>query len=139
MKNYRITINGTTYEVGVEEYQSGIEVKSVQPAAAISNAPAAVTPAPAPKAAPMPKAAPVPKAAVAQPAGSGDVTAPMPGSVLSIAVSEGQQVKEGQLLLIFEAMKMENELMAPCSGTIKKIHVTKGTALESGMLLVSIG
>lgn len=143
MKNYRITINGKTYEVGVEECEDGAQVKSVQPAAApiSAPAPAPVPRTPAPKApeprAAEPKAPEAPKAA--QPAGAGDVTAPMPGTVLSVAVSEGQQVKQGQLLLVFEAMKMENELLAPCSGTVKKIHVSKGSALETGMLLISIG
>ncbi len=136
MKHYRITINGKTYEVDVEECQGGAQVKAVQAAvSAVSMA----APAPAPAAAPAPRAASAPKSAPAQPAGSGEVTAPMPGTVLSVAVTEGQQVKKGQLLLVFEAMKMENELVSPCAGTVKKIHVTKGAALEAGMPLVSVG
>lgn len=134
MKNYRITINGKTYEVGVEECEGGAQVKSVQPTTAVSPAPEPKVPAPK---ATVPKAPETPKAA--QPSGAGDVTAPMPGTVLSVNVSEGQQVKQGQLLLVFEAMKMENELLAPCSGTVQKIHVSKGTVLETGTLLVSIG
>ena len=131
MKNYKITINGKSYDVGVEEAGGAPEVKSVQVAA---PAPA---PAPAPKAAPAP--APAPKAAApAAPAGSGDVAAPLSGTVLSVAVQEGQQVKAGQVLLIFEAMKMENEIVAPRAGTVKKIHVSKGTALETGMPVVTI-
>lgn len=131
MKNYKVTINGKTYDVGVEDAGGGVEVKSVQ------AAPAAAAPA-APKAAPAP--APAPKAApkTAPAAGSGEVTAPLSGTVLSVAVSEGQQVKAGQVLLIFEAMKMENEIVAPVAGTVKKVHVAKGTVLETGMAVVSI-
>ncbi|SHI23124.1 Biotin-requiring enzyme [Sporobacter termitidis DSM 10068] len=131
MKNYKITINGKTYDVGVEEADGGVEVKSVQ--AAVS-APKAAPAAPAPATAPAPKAAAAPKAA-----GSGDVTAPLPGTVLSVAVSEGQQVKAGQVLVIFEAMKMENEIVAPAAGTVKKVHVSKGAVLETGTPVVSIG
>lgn len=133
MKNYKVTINGKTYDVGVEDAGGGVEVKSVQ------AAPAAAAPA-APKAAPAPAPAPAPKAApkTAPAAGSGDVTAPLSGTVLSVAVSEGQQVKAGQVLLIFEAMKMENEIVAPVAGTVKKVHVAKGTVLETGMAVVSI-
>ena len=129
MKNYKVTINGKTYDVGVEDAGGGVEVKSVQAAPAAPKA----APAPAPKAAPAPAAS---KAAPA--AGSGEVTAPLPGTVLSVAVNEGQQVKAGQVLLIFEAMKMENEIVAPIAGTVKKVHVAKGTVLETGMVVVSI-
>ena len=133
MKNYKITLNGKTYDVGVEECEGGAEVKTVQ----AEVKPAAVA---APKAAPAaaaPKAA-APKAAAGK-AGAGDVTAPMAGKVLSVSVSEGQQVKTGQVLLIFEAMKMENEIVAPCAGTVKKVNVAKDSVLETGMVLVSIG
>lgn len=130
MKNYRITINGKTYEVGVEECDGAVQVQSVQSAVSVSQVSA---PAAAPKAAPA-APAPAPKAAAA----AGDVTAPMTGTVLSVAVSEGQQVKKGQLLLIFEAMKMENEIFAPGDGTVTKVHVSKGTVLETGMALVSL-
>ena len=134
MKKYRITVNGKTYEVGVEECKGDAQA-AVQPAVSVSRieVPAAVPMAAMPKAAAAPQ-----KASPARPAGSGDVTAPMPGTVISVAVSEGQQVKEGQLLVIFETMKMENELLAPCSGTVKKVCVSKGAVLGTGMLLVSI-
>jgi biotin carboxyl carrier protein len=129
-KNYKVTINGKTYDVSVEEAGVEVEVKSVQ------TAPAAPKAAPAPAAAPKAVPAAAPKAAPA--AGSGEVTAPLPGTVLSVAVTEGQQVKAGQVLLIFEAMKMENEIVAPVAGTVKKVHVAKGTVLETGMVVVSI-
>lgn len=135
MRNYKITINGKVYEVGVEEMEGVAQVQSVRSAGSV---PRAVEPAPAPKAAPAP--APAAKPAPAKAAGGGgDVTAPMTGTVLSVSVSEGQQVKKGQLLLVFEAMKMENEVFAPCGGTVTRVAVSKGTALEAGTLLVSIG
>ncbi|NLV50844.1 MAG: biotin/lipoyl-binding protein [Clostridiales bacterium] len=131
MKNYKITINGKTYDVGVEETGAVKEVKSVQMQAPAPKA----APAPAPKPAP----APAPAAPAAKASGnSADVLAPLAGTVLSVSVSEGQQVKEGQVLVIFEAMKMENELVAPVSGTVKKVNVAKGTVMETGMLVVSI-
>ncbi len=132
MKNYKVTINGKTYEVGVEDVGGGAVVQ-----AAVSLPKAAPVPAPAP--APAPKAAPAPAAAAPKAAaGSGDVTAPLPGTVLSVSVTEGQQVKAGQVLLIFEAMKMENEIVSPVAGTVKKIHVASGAALETGMVVVTI-
>ena len=126
MKNYKITVNGNTYEVGVEEVGGAPEVKSVQAAT--------------PKAAPVPKAAPAPAAPAAAPAaaGSGDVVAPIAGTVLSVNVTEGAQVKAGQILLIFEAMKMENEIPAPRDGTVKKVHVAKGDALQTGTVVVTL-
>ena len=130
MKNFRVTVNGNTYDVGVEEVGGAPEVKSVQVAA-----PAAPAPKPAPKPAPAPKAA-APKAA---PKGDAeDIPAPLPGTVISVNVSEGEQVKAGQVLLIFEAMKMENELVAPRAGTVTKIHVAKGDVLESGKAVITI-
>ncbi len=132
MKNYKITINGKTYDVGVEE--NGVESKAV-PAAVPQAAPA---PKPAPAPAPKKAAAPAAKAAPA-PAGGGDVTAPLAGTVLSISVKEGDQVKAGQVLLIFEAMKMENEIVAPTAGTVKKIHVEKGAMLDTGAVVVTLG
>lgn len=133
MKNYKITINGKTYDVGVEETGAVKEVKSVQMQAPAPKA------APAPAPAPKPAPAPAPAAPAAKASGnSADVLAPLAGTVLSVSVSEGQQVKEGQVLVIFEAMKMENELVAPVSGTVKKVNVAKGTVMETGMLVVSI-
>ncbi|NLL38059.1 MAG: biotin/lipoyl-binding protein [Clostridiales bacterium] len=135
MKNYKITINGKTYDVTVEECDSGAQVKSVR-----QEAPAPI-PAPVPKPAPAPAPAPAPgpaPAAEKSKAGSGDVTAPLGGTVLSVAVSEGDRVKAGQVLLVFEAMKMENELVAPFDGTVKKVFVSKGSVIETGMVVVSL-
>ena len=127
MKKFNITVNGTSYEVDVEEM--GV---------ASSSAPRAAAPAPkaAPKAAPAKKAAPkaAPKAAV--PAGASTITAPMPGTVISVSVSEGDVVKNGQVLLILEAMKMENEIMAPADGTIASIQIASGASVSSGDVLI---
>ena len=117
MKKYRVNVNGTVYEVELEE---------------ITGAAAA------PAAAPAPVAAPAPAPVAAVPAGGEKVCAPMPGNILSVNVAAGDTVKRGQVLLILEAMKMENEIMAPCDGTIASVNTTKGSAVESGALLCVI-
>ena len=117
MKKYRVNVNGTVYEVELEE---------------ITGA-AAAAPVAAPAAAPAP-AAPV----AAAPTGGEKVTAPMPGNILSVNVTAGQSVKRGQVLLVLEAMKMENEIMAPCDGVIASVNTSKGSAVESGALLCVI-
>ena len=129
MKKYTITVNGVSYEVEVEETGNG----SSAPAASAPSAPAA--PAPKPAAAAKPAAA---KPAASAPAGGTTVESPMPGNVWKIVVKEGQQVKEGETLLILEAMKMENEIPAPCDGEVAALHVTEGAAVNGGDLLVSI-
>ncbi len=118
MKNYTITVNGNVYEVTVEEGFTGA-----------ASAPKAA--APAPKAAP--KAAPAPAAA-----GSVAVTAPMPGKILGVKASAGQAVKRGQVLLILEAMKMENEIVAPQDGTVASINVAVGDSVEPGATLATL-
>lgn len=122
MKNYTITVNGTPYNVTVEEGTS-------------SAAP--VAPAPAPAAAPAPQAAP--KAAPAPAAaGSVKVDAPMPGNILDVKVSNGAAVKAGQVLVILEAMKMENEIVAPQDGTVASINVNKGDTVEAGQTIITL-
>lgn len=117
MKNLKITVNGTTYDVQVEE--TGASSAPVAPAAA---------PAPAQAAAPAPSA------------GAGTkVESPMPGTVLDIKVANGATVNEGDPVVILEAMKMENEINAPCSGTVTSICVNKGDSVDSGTVLVTIG
>ena len=120
MKKYNVTVNGTAYEITLEEVD----------ASEIKNAPAA---APAPVAAPAPAAAPTPVAA-----GGETVKAPMPGNILSVNVANGAKVKKGDVLVILEAMKMENEIMAPCDGTIASINVTKGSAVDTGAVICVI-
>lgn len=122
MKNYTITVNGNVYDVTVEEGGAGSA--------------AAPKPATAPKAA-APKAAPKP-AAPAGAAGAVKVNAPMPGKILSVKASAGQAVKKGEVIMILEAMKMENEIVAPQDGTIAGINVSAGDSVEAGAVLASL-
>ena len=116
MRKYQVNVNGTAYEVTVEEIKGGA--------------------APAPVAAPAAAPAPAPAAA---PAGAGEtVNAPMPGTILDVRVSNGQAVKSGDVLMILEAMKMENEIMAPRDGVVTSVAVSKGAAVESGAVLCTL-
>lgn len=103
MKKYRVTVNGTAYEVELEE------MAEIDAAAA--------------------------SAATVVPSAGEQITAPMPGNILAVNVAAGDTVKSGQVLMILEAMKMENEIMAPHDGVVKSIHATKGSAVEAGALL----
>ncbi len=119
MKNYTITVNGTVYDVTVEEGGAG------------ASAPAA-----APKAAPCAPKAAAPAASGAQ--GAIKVNAPMPGKILDVKASAGQAVKKGDVLLILEAMKMENEVVAPEDGTVASINVASGDSVEAGAVLATL-
>jgi biotin carboxyl carrier protein len=133
MRKFNITVNGKTYEVEVEEIGGG-SAAAPRPAAPAPKA------APTPKAAPAPKPAPAPKAApTPAPAGGNTITAPMPGTVLDIKVSEGDTVSNGQVLLILEAMKMENEIMAPADGKVVSVNVSKGASVNAGDVLIVLG
>ncbi|MEE3467449.1 MAG: acetyl-CoA carboxylase biotin carboxyl carrier protein subunit [Eubacterium sp.] len=125
MKNYTITVNGNLYDVTVEEKAGGAPSAAPAPAAAPAAAPA---PAPASAAAPASSGA----------AGSVTVKAPMPGKILSVKASEGQAVKKGDVILLLEAMKMENEVVAPQDGTIATINVASGAAVEAGDTLATL-
>ncbi|MBO5396205.1 MAG: biotin/lipoyl-binding protein [Clostridia bacterium] len=125
---YVVTLNGKNYEVDVTECDAVIT--SVAPAAA----PVAAAPVQAPAAAPA--AAPAPVAAAT--AEGAKVVAPMPGNILSVNVTPGQAVKEGDVLFILEAMKMENEIVAPVSGTVKQVLATKGAVVETDAVLAVI-
>ena len=119
MKNYTITVNGVAYNVTVEENTSG--------------APAVQVPA-----------APAPQAKQEAPAtssaeGSVKIEAPMPGNILDIKVSEGQKVASGETVIVLEAMKMENDIVAPKDGVIASINVNKGDTVEAGKLLITLG
>ena len=124
MKKYNVTVNGTAYEITLE----------VVDAADVKAAPAPVA-APAPAAAPAPVAAPAPAQA---PAGGETVNSPMPGTILSINVQNGSAVKKGDVLMVLEAMKMENEIMSPCDGTIASVNVNAGASVETGAVLCVI-
>lgn len=125
MKSYTITVNGSVYDVTVEEKTGGV-----------SSAPAAAPAAPEKKA-PAAPAAPAPKAAAGS-AGSIEVTAPMPGKILAVKANPGQAVKKGEVILLLEAMKMENEVVAPQDGTIASINVDSGDMVESGDVLATL-
>lgn len=131
---YKVTLNGRTYEVEVEAGKAMLldEYEAIVPAAAPVAAPAA---APAPVAAPA--AAPAPAAAA--PVAGEAVTAPMPGNILKVNVTPGQAVKEGDVLVVLEAMKMENEILAPKACTVKQVLVSKGATVDTGATLVVLG
>lgn len=128
---YVVTLNGKNYEVEVEETDAVITaVTDAAPAAPV----AAAAPA-APAAAP----APAPAAAPAAAADGQKVLSPMPGTILSVNVSVGSVVKAGEVILILEAMKMENEIVAPCDGTVKQLAVQKGSTVATDALLAVVG
>ena len=129
MKKFNVTVNGTTYEVEVEE------VKAAGSAPAAPRAAAAPAPAPKPAAAPAPAAAPK----VAAGAGEHSIDAPMPGKVVKLVASEGQSVKAGEVLLILEAMKMQNEIPADADGVVKKFNVAAGQSVKAHESLVILG
>ena len=120
---YKVTLNGKTYEVEVEHGK-----------AVLLDEYEALAPAPAPAAAP---AAPAPAAPVNLAAGE-TVTAPMPGNIIRVDVAQGDTVKAGQILVILEAMKMENEIVAPKDGTVAQVVTSKGSVVDTGAPLVVI-
>lgn len=119
MKKYNVTVNGTKYEVTLE----AVDASEVKASPAAPEAPAT---------------APAPVSAPAANANGETVTSPMPGTILSVNVSNGSAVKKGDVLLILEAMKMENEILAPCDGTVASVNVTKGSSVETGAVLCVI-
>ena len=127
---YKVTLNGRTYEVEVEagkamcvaEYEAFVPAAPAPVAAPVAAAPVAAAPAAAP--------------AAAAPVAGEAVTAPMPGNILKVAVTAGQAVKEGDLLVVLEAMKMENEIFAPKAGTVAQVLVSKGSTVDTGATMV---
>ena len=128
---YKVTLNGRTYEVEVEAGKAMCvaEYEAYAPAAAPVAAPVAAAPAAA-----APAAAPA--AAGVTVSGGESVNAPMPGNILKVNVSVGQTVKAGQVLVVLEAMKMENEIMAPKAGTVAQVLVQKGSTVNTGDTMV---
>ena len=134
MAKYVVTLNGKNYEVEVEKNTAKITNTTAAAAPAAAPAPKAV-PAPAPVAAPAPAPAPAPVAAA--PAGGANVTAPMPGTVLNVVAPVGTAVKAGDVILILEAMKMENDIVAPCDGTVASV-AAKGTSVNTDDVLATL-
>lgn len=120
MKRYRVNVNGTDYEITLEVLPEGENFS---------------TPAPCEGAQPQ---QPAPSQAAAPAGGGEQITSPMPGTILDVRVKAGDAVKAGQVLMILEAMKMENEIMAPKDGTVASVHVEKGAQVENGALLCVI-
>ena len=128
---YKVTINDKVYEVEVEKGKANLLRTT-----AVEAAPAPVAAAPA---AAAPAATPAPAAPQASvKAGTTPVNSPMPGTILDVKVAVGQAVKEGDLLVILEAMKMENEIYAPCAGTVAQVLTSKGATVDTGAPLVTI-
>ena len=130
MKTYNITVNGVTYTVSVEEV-NGAAAPAAAATPVATPAPAA---APAPVAAPKPAAAPK-KSGVA---GAISVKAPMPGNIIKVNAKVGDSVKKGDVLIVLEAMKMENDICAPEDGTVASIEFAQGATVETDALLVTL-
>lgn len=124
MKKLKVTINGIAYQVEVEEIEDKAAVKVTPPVS---------TPVAAPVGMASPAAAPAVLAS-----GDTPVSAPMPGKVTKVLVTEGQAVKQGEVLLLLEAMKMQNEICASLSGTVKEIHVIAGQNVKNSEIMVVI-
>ena len=125
MKRFNVTVNGKTYDVAVEELGADAVPVASAPVAAAAPAPAAPAPAPA---------------AAAPAVGAGEkVTAPMPGTILDVKVSNGASVSKGDVIMVLEAMKMENDIVAPCDGSVTSIVVKKGDTVQSGDTLATVG
>ena len=127
MKKFNVTVNGTSYEVEVEE------IGGAAPVISAPVAPAVAAPVPVAPAASAPK-----KADTAAPAGAQTISAPMPGTILKVLAAEGTTVTAGQPIVILEAMKMENELVAPKDGTVAKIYVSQGDTVGNGDAIAAI-
>ncbi len=135
---YVVTLNGKNYEVDVTETDAIVTGITEIPVM-VAAAPAVAAPVAAPAEAPKAEEAPAAPSAPAAPTTSGtQVKAPMPGSILAVKASVGQAVKAGDVIIVLEAMKMENDIVAPCDGTVKEILVTKGSTVNTDDILAII-
>ena len=135
LKNYRVTVNGTAYDVSVEETGAA---SSPQPVIQSVAQPAAMSaPVAKPAAAPAPAAKPAAMPAAAPQSGN-PVIAPMPGTILDVKVSVGDTVKENQVVIILEAMKMENEIVTPYAGKVTAVVASKGDSVNSGDVFITV-
>ncbi len=123
MRKFTVNVNGTKYEVEVEEFAPGSKASESRPAAEPLKASVPSTPA---------SSAPVA-------GGKESITSPMPGTIVDVRVKSGDNVRSGDVLVVLEAMKMENEILAPIDGKVTDVKVGKGASVESGELLVVIG
>jgi pyruvate carboxylase subunit B len=143
VRTFNVFVDGEYYAVDVEEVGGAPVITSITPAAPAITPRPSVVPPPPPKAAPAPaaapQAAPAPSKAAAVPAGGTTIEAPMPGMIIRYEVKEGDSVKEGDVVLVLEAMKMENSITTPVSGTIKKINFKDGESVQKGDVLLVIG
>ena len=143
MRKFLVNVNGTSYEVMVEEIGGGAQrsIPARSSAARTPVRPPVTRPAAAPRAAaPAAPSAPAAPAAPAASSGAGQtVPSPMPGNIVDVKVKVGDAVNAGDVLMILEAMKMENEILAPCAGTVKELKAAKGSSLSTGEALAVIG
>lgn len=145
MKRYKVTVDGKTYEVEVEEIGGAIRATAVapvaEPAPAVPPAPAPAPAAPAVPPAPQPAPAAPATPAAPQPADAGNgeiIRAPLPGVITEYKVKAGERVKRGQVLLLLEAMKMQNEIMAPRDALVKSIDNNQGANVNTGDRLLTL-
>lgn len=134
--NYKVTLNGKIYEVEVTECDAKVTGVSQVPVSAVA-APAPVAAAPAAPAAAAPTAAPAAPAASAT--DGTPVKAPMPGTIIAVKKNAGEAVKAGDVVVVLEAMKMENDIVAPCDGTVKAIVAAKGASVNTDDVIAVIG
>lgn len=125
MRRFNITVNGKGYDVAVEEVNGAAPAAPAAPVAAPAAAPAAPAPAAAP-------------AAPAAPAGGTDVKAPMPGTIMDVKVNVGDTVERGQVVIVLEAMKMENDIVAPVAGKVAAVTAKKGDSVNANDALIVI-
>lgn len=137
MKRYNVTVNGVVYQVEVEE----VKGEFTQPVVPVAMAAPVQTAAPAPQ---PQQSAPAKVEEIAKPvavttnAAGEKIECPMPGTIVRVDVTEGTKVNKGDVLVVLEAMKMENEIMSPVDGTVSQINVSKGSAVNTGDLLIVI-